>query len=97
MKPSHALQLYKDAIIKIVARNNARNPRVFGSVLHGDDTDNSDLDLLVDPIPGRTTLVGLASIQLEIEALVGIKVDVRTPMALHDRFRNEVLLEARPL
>ena len=47
MKPSEALQMHRDEIRRIVENNDARNPRVFGSVLHGDETDDSDLDLLV--------------------------------------------------
>ena len=47
MKPSEALQMHRDEIRRIVENNDARNPRVFGSVVHGDDTDDSDLDLLV--------------------------------------------------
>lgn len=97
MKPSIALKLHRDAIRRIVRENDAANPRVFGSVIHGDDTENSDLDLLVDPIRGRTTLFSLASIQVEIEDLTGIKTDVLTPMALHERFRDVVLGEAMPV
>ena len=44
MKPSDALQLHRDAIRRVVERNDACNPRIFGSVLHGDDTDDSDID-----------------------------------------------------
>lgn len=97
MRPSEALQLHRAAIRRIVENNDATNPRVFGSVIHGDDTEDSDLDLLVDPIRGKTTLISLASIQLEVEDLTGIKTDVLTPMALHERFRDKVLVEARPV
>lgn len=94
MKPSEALQRHRDDIRRIVESNNARNPRVFGSVLHGEDTDDSDLDLLVDPIDGRTSLVSLVRIKREVEALLGVRTDVLTPMALHERFRDDVLREA---
>ncbi|WP_459869455.1 nucleotidyltransferase family protein [Endothiovibrio diazotrophicus] len=77
--------------------NDAANPRVFGSVLHGDDTEESDLDLLVDPIEGKTTLISLVRIKRELEALIGVETDVLTPMALHERFRQSVLSEARPV
>lgn len=75
--------------------HNATNPRVFGSVVHGDDTDESDLDILVDAIDDKTTLVGLARIQSAIEALAGIQVDVMTPLDLHERFRVQVIMEAQ--
>lgn len=97
MKPSAALQLHRDAIRSIVLRNGAANPRVFGSAARGDDAEDSDLDLLVDPVKGKTTLLSLASIQLEVQDLTGIRTDVLTPLSLHERFRDKVLIEAVPL
>ena len=97
MKPSIALNLHRDAIRRVVERNGARNPRVFGSAIHGDDTDDSDLDLLVDPIDGKTTLTSLVRIKREVELLTGVDTDVLTPMALHERFRQIVLAEAIPV
>ena len=97
MKPSLALQQHSADIRRIVFANDAANPRVFGSVVHGNDTESSDLDILVDPIGGKTTLFSLASIQLEIQELTGLKTDVLTPMALPERFRGQVLVEARPI
>ena len=78
-------------------KNDAENPRIFGSALRGDDADGSDLDILVDPIQGKTTLYSLASIQIEIEELTGIKTEVLTPNALQERFRNHALANARPI
>lgn len=97
MKPSEALQLYRDDIRRIVENNDASNPRIFGSSVHGGDTEDSDLDLLVDPIDGKTTLISLAQIQLEIESLTGVPVDIATPMALNERYRRQVLNEAVPV
>jgi len=91
------LQLHREAIRRIVERNEAANPRVFGSAIHGDDTEQSDLDILVDAIDGRTTLVSLARIQMAVEALTGVKADVLTPLDLHERFRSEVIREAQSL
>lgn len=96
MKPSIALQSHRDAIRRIVESHRARNARVFGSVIHGDDTDDSDLDLLVDPTPD-TTLMDVAAIQVELEELLGVTVDVLTPKALPDKFRGTVLAEAIPV
>jgi predicted nucleotidyltransferase len=53
---------------------------VFGSVLHGDDQEGSDLDILIDPTP-ETTLMDAAKIQVELENLLGVSVDVLTPNA----------------
>ena len=94
MKPSEALQRHRTEIRRIVECNHSANPRVFGSVVRGEDTEASDLDILVDAIDGKTTLISLARIQLEIEALTGIKVDVLTPLDLHERFRTQVLMES---
>ena len=94
MKPSEALQRHRGELHRIVEANDARNPRVFGSVVHGDDTDDSDLDLLVDPIDGKTSLTSLVRIKREVEALLGVRTDVLTPMTLHERFRQNVLQEA---
>ena len=96
MKPSLALAEHRNAIRQIVARHRASNPRVFGSVVHGDDSDDRDLDLLVDPSPD-TSLLDMACIQVEIEALLGMPVDVVTLGFLPEKFRNQVLIEARPI
>jgi predicted nucleotidyltransferase len=69
---------------------------VFGSAIRGGDTEDSDLDLLVDPSP-HTTLMTLAAIQLEAERLLGVHVDVLTPKSLPKKFRDRVLLEAVPV
>jgi len=70
-----------------------RNLRVFGSVLHGEDNSNSDLDLLVDPLPGAT-LLDLGAVQFELEQLLGVSVDVLTPGDLPVKFRDQILKEA---
>ena len=69
---------------------------MFGSVISGKDTDNSDLDLLVDPTP-ETTLLDIAAIRYEAKRLLGVTVDVLTPNALPDSFRGDVIAGAEPL
>lgn len=96
VKPSHALTKHRAAIRRIVAAHRAQNPRVFGSVLHGDDTDGSDLDLLIDPTPD-TTLFDIGAIRHELLQLLGVPVDVLTPRALPETFRARVLAEAVPV
>ncbi len=96
MKPSEALPKHREAIRQLVLEAGMANPRVFGSVLHGDDEEGSDLDLLVDPAP-RTSLMDLAGLQIEIEARTGVKVDLLTPMCLPLKFRQRVLEEAQPV
>ena len=63
-------------------------------MLRGEDEEGSDLDILVEPMED-TTLFDIGAIQYELSELLGIKVDVLTPGALPDRFRQEVLDEAR--
>ena len=96
MKPSESLKIHREDIRRVVAQNRARNPRVFGSVIHGHDHDDSDLDLLVDPTQ-ETTLFDLARIQGNLQRLLGVAVDVKTPDSLPDKFRADVIQEAVPV
>ena len=96
MKPSIAIQTHRLAIRTVVERHNARNARVFGSVLHGEDQEGSDLDILIDPTPD-TTLFDIGAIRHELLQLLGVPVDVLTPNALPDSFRAKVINEARPV
>ncbi len=96
MKPSIALEQHRDAIRKIVARHRAVNARVFGSVLQGDDREDSDLDILIDPT-SDTTLFDIGAIRHELLQLLGVSVDVLTPNALPEKFRSVVLKEAKPV
>jgi predicted nucleotidyltransferase len=96
MRPSEALPKHREAIRQLVLEAGMANPRIFGSVLHGDDEEDSDLDLLVDPAP-RTSLLDLAGLQIEIEVRTGVKVDLLTPKSLPLKFRQRVLDEAQPV
>jgi predicted nucleotidyltransferase len=96
MKPSESLRKHRDAVLALAASIGADNVRVFGSVLHGRDTDGSDLDLLVD-VPKGTTLLDMARLQSAIEKELGVPVDVLTAGDLPPKFRHVVLQEARPL
>lgn len=96
MKPSDALASNRAMIRRVVEAHRARNARVFGSVVRGQDTEGSDLDILVDPTPD-TTLFDIGAIRHELGQLLGVPVDVLTPNALPDNFRAAVLAEARPV
>ena len=96
MKPSEALTAHRDELRRLVSRYNVTRPRVFGSVLTGADTEESDLDLLVDPTDS-TTLFTLAGLEHEAGELLGVPVSVLTPKFLSVKFREEVLLQAQPL
>lgn len=96
MRPSTALNTYRDQIRGIVNAHHAVNVRVFGSVIRNEDTDKSDLDLLIDPTE-KTSLMDIGAIRLELKALLGVNVDVVTPNALPDSFREQVLSESIPI
>ncbi len=96
MRPSVVLDMNRSAVREAVSRFRTANPRVFGSVLHGTDRDGSDLDLLVDALPGAT-LLDLAGLQIELETLLGVPVDVLTPGDLPPKFRDKVIAEAQPV
>jgi uncharacterized protein len=96
LRPSEALQSHRAAIRSVVEAHRAKNARVFGSVLYGNDTESSDLDILIDPTP-ETTLFDIGAIRHELHKLLGVSVDVLTPNALPDTFRATVLAEARPV
>ena len=96
MRISQLLQEKHAEILNLSHQFTFQNLRVFGSVARGQDTETSDLDILVDPT-SKTTLFDLCGFQMELEELLGIKVDVLTPRSLPDDFRQQVLEEARPL
>lgn len=84
------------AIRRLARQHRAANPRVFGSVLHGTARAGSDIDILVDALPGAT-LFDLGGLQVALEELLGAPVDLLTPQDLPARFRDKVLAEARPI
>ncbi|MBP7326280.1 MAG: nucleotidyltransferase family protein [Alicycliphilus sp.] len=96
MRPSDALTLKRALVREATARYRTANPRVFGSVLHGNDQEGSDLDLLVDALPGAT-LFDLGGLQDELQTLLGVQVDVLTPADLPAKFRAQVLAQAQPV
>ncbi len=96
MRPSIVLDLKRSAIREAAGRFRTANPRIFGSVLHGTYQEGSDLDLLVDALPGAT-LFDLGGLQVELESLLGVHVDLLTPADLPPKFRAKVLAEAQPV
>lgn len=96
MRPPVLLALQRISISETASRFRVANPRVLSSVLHGTDRDDSDLDVLVDALPG-TTLLELGDLQDELQSLLGIRVDVLTPCDLPSKFRAKVLAKAQPV
>lgn len=96
MRPSVVLGRKRSAVREATGRFRTANPRVFGSVLDSTNRDGSDLDLLVDALPGAT-LFDLGGLQDELESLLGVHVDLLTPADLPAKFRAKVLAEAQPV
>ncbi|MBF6605165.1 MAG: nucleotidyltransferase family protein [Chloroflexi bacterium] len=86
----------REEILRVAAEHGAHNVRVFGSVARGEAGEESDIDLLVDMEPGRSGLEQ-AGLILDLEALLGRKVDVVTDGGIYWLLRRRILKEARPL
>jgi predicted nucleotidyltransferase len=97
MKPSEVLEKNRQAIRDVTGRFNAANPRVFGSVARGEDRPDSDLDILVDALPG-STLLSLGGLQDALEKMMrGTPVHLLTPGDFPENVRIRVLAEAKPI
>jgi len=86
----------RDAVLALAARHGASNVRIFGSVAEGRADDASDVDFLVDMEPGRS-LLDLGGLLMDLQDLLGRKVDVLTEAGLHWYIRQKVVREAKPL
>lgn len=96
MKLAELVNQKREDILRIAQRYGARNVRIFGSVIHGEDNPKSDIDMLVNFDPGQSLLDHVALMQ-DLEELLGRKVDVVSEKALHWYIRDRVLKEAKPL
>ena len=98
MKPSEALAIHRERIRVIVAHYGGVNPRVFGSVARGEDTEDSDLDIIVDdPDDHKLNLFALGGMNYDISSLIGRPVDIVPAADLPQRMRNEAYSETVPL
>lgn len=96
MPTNTVLQEKREQILRAARKHGASNVRIFGSTARGEADDQSDIDLLVTMEPGRS-LLDQAALWLEIEELLGCKVDVVSERGLKPRIRERVLREARSL
>ena len=90
------LQQKREAILEIARRYGASDIRIFGSVARGDNTEASDVDLIVRFEPGRS-LFDHGGLLMDLQDLLGVKVDVISEDGMRERFRNHVMKEAIPL
>lgn len=86
----------RDEILRLAASRGARNVRVFGSVARGEAREESDVDLLVDIESGRS-LLDVVGLWLDLQELLGRKVDLLTEGGVNRHLRARILAEARPL
>ena len=96
MALEHLLKEKREEILHLSAMHGARNVRVFGSVARGETEEQSDIDLLVDFEPERS-LLDHAALWIELQELLGCKVDVVSEHGIKPRIRERVLEEAVPL
>ena len=96
MKHAVLIERNKAAITSLVRNHRAANPRLFGSSLRGLEGENSDIDILVDALPGAT-LFDLGALQVKLEELLGAQVDLLTPGDIAPAFRRRVLAEAQAI
>lgn len=94
--PSQAPTSGRETIRRLAALHRTVNPRTYGSVLAGSDREDSDLDVLVEPLP-ETTLVDLGGLQDALKEALGVRVDVKTPLDLPSHIRAGVLHSAVPV
>ena len=96
MSADEILKEKREEILALAKKHGVVNIRVFGSVGRGEGDRESDIDFLVDLEPGRS-LFDLGGLLMDLEELLGRKVDVVTEQGLHWYIRERVLEEARPL
>ena len=87
------IRQHRDAILALARQYGAHDVRIFGSVARGDATATSDLDLLVRFDPGRS-LFDHGGLLMDLQDLLGLKVDVIDEEGMRPRFRQHVMREA---
>jgi len=87
---------HKEQILALTDKYGASDVRVFGSIARGTADERSDIDFLVDLVPGRS-LLDLGGFLYELQQLLGRPVDVITAAGLRPRIRDRVLKEAVPI
>lgn len=90
------MQPVREKIIDILRRNDIRKASFFGSIVRGEMTDQSDVDLLIE-FEGRKSLLDLSGLKIELEDALGRKVDVVTYRSLHPLLRERILAEQVPI
>ncbi len=93
----HEIGINSEVIAQFCKRHQIRRLALFGSILREDFHEGSDIDILVEFLPGKTlSLLGIAGMEIELTEMLGRQVDLRTPQDLSRYFREEVLRQAVP-
>ena len=96
MQVEELVRMKRAEILRIAARHGAQNVRMFGSAARGEAREGSDIDLVVDAGP-ETSPWFPAGLILDLEELLGLKVDVVTEKSIYWLLRRRILKEAVPL
>ena len=96
MSLAEVIESRRDEIRRVASSHGAGNVRLFGSVLHGEETSTSDIDFLVDVV-GKTSSWFPSGLALDLQDLLGRPVDIVTERSLHPALRESILREAKPL
>ena len=91
------IQIPQDQIAQFCRRNHIRRMALFGSVIREDFTPESDVDILVEFVPGRNPGFAFFDMERDLSKMLGRKVDLNTPNELSKYFRREVLAEAEEI
>ncbi|WAJ69389.1 nucleotidyltransferase family protein [Catenovulum adriaticum] len=96
MKPSKVIKTNRERIKLVLEQYHVTNPRIFGSVARGTDTEESDIDLLVETTTD-TTMMDIGHIKYQLKKLLGVSVDVLTLNSVPKNKSAQLLEESKPL
>lgn len=96
MRPSEALARHREEVLEIIGRYPVKNPRIFGSVARGADTEESDLDMVID-VTGPFSYFDMAKLALELEGLLGCPVDLGTARSLRGDVAARAATDFQPV
>jgi hypothetical protein len=93
---SDQMQAVREKIIEILRKNDVKRASFFGSIVRGEMTEGSDVDILVE-FEGKKSLLDLAHLKNELEDTINRRVDVLTYKSLHPRLKDRILAEQVPI
>ncbi len=93
---SDQMQPVREKIVDILRRNDVKRASFFGSIVRGEMTEESDVDLLIE-FEGRKSLLDLAHLKNQLEDAVSRRVDILKYKSLHPRLKDRILAEQVPI